>query len=114
MGGPAGLLSAASNLPPALPTAMEGRTTLCLVAQLSADRVRYEQFAETFSDAPPGLLPHSVVGFMRWLRERSATHTRQDRPVDFRLIKGPHPECSHLTSIERRATLRSPEFCQNR
>jgi hypothetical protein len=49
MGGPAGLLSAASNLPPALPRAMEGRATLCLVAQLSADRVRYEQFVETFS-----------------------------------------------------------------
>ena len=30
--------------------------------------VRYERFAENFSrDAPPGLLPHSVAGFMRWL-----------------------------------------------
>ena len=51
---------------------MEGRTTLCLDAELSADRVRYERLAENFL----GMLHLACcvilfAGFMRWLLVRS-------------------------------------------
>ena len=51
-----------------IPTAVEGRATLCLAPELSPARRALRAIRRELSrDATPCLLPHSVARFMRWL-----------------------------------------------